>query len=93
MEPKCSKEELKVWARCFEHAVPEAVSFSLDGGEFITAQQLADRVRPLDAQLADRVLAWHSATTSLGKYVREKLERHPYFGTLNLHLAKSPEKL
>ncbi len=71
---KLTKAELKIWARIFAEACPEQISFSLDLNETLTAQQLADRLRTLDPKLADRVLAWHTATVDLGKYVRDRLD-------------------
>jgi len=72
MQP-LTKEELQFFARIFRDMLPSSISFSLDGADAMTAQQLADRIRPLDRVLADKVVAWVEAATGLRKHVAERL--------------------
>jgi hypothetical protein len=68
-----TKDELQMFARTFRDHLPSSIRFSLDGGEAMTAQQLADRLRPLDHELADKVVTWVNAVTGLQTYVTERL--------------------
>lgn len=68
-----TKEELKFFARIFHDHLPQTITFSLDNNEQMTVQELADRIRPLDRVLADKVVAWVDAATGLRKYVAERL--------------------
>lgn len=75
MSNPLSKEQLRFIAECLHRYLPRTISFSVDGVESMTASEIADRIRPLDAQLADKLVAWNGAATGLSDYLTERLDK------------------